>query len=92
MEVKRGDNRFYMKTEHGDAELLYDLNGTVMAIYHTYTPDEERGKGIAGKLAEAAFDYAKKNGLKVKPDCPFIADYVLKHKEIENLVVWKLSL
>ena len=87
MEVKHEDNRFYVKTAHGDAELLYKItDGNKMSIYHTYVPEKERGKGIAGEIAVAAFEFAKKNKLKVKPDCQYIKHFIEKHPEMKELV------
>ncbi len=82
MEVKHEQGRFYAKTEHGTAELLYsEVDKSTISIYHTFTPDEDRGHGIAEQLAVAAFEFAKKNGLKVRPDCPYIPHFLDKHNE-----------
>ena len=77
--------RFFTKTEHGEAELNYKIiNAKIMAIYRTFTPLEERGKGIADALATEAFMYAEKSGLKIRPDCPYIPEFVKKHVEFER--------
>ncbi len=80
--------RFYTSTQHGDAELLYDNKEVgIMNIYHTFVPDEERGMGLAGKLAKAAFEYAQEKGLKVRPSCPYIEYYIEKHPEVKDYTV-----
>ena len=56
-------------------------------MYHTYTPDEERGKGIAEQMADAAFAFAVKNKLKVRPDCSYIEHYLETHKEMQKYAV-----
>lgn len=87
MDVKKEGTRFFVKTEHGDAELLYEIeHGNVMSIYHTFVPEEERGKGIAALMADAAFEFAKSSGFKVRPDCAYIKHYVDEHKEVSGLV------
>lgn len=83
MDVLHEGSRFYMATPGGEAELLYKTNGFVMSIYHTFVPESERGKGIAELLAFAAFDFAKKNKMKVKPDCPYIAKFLERHSELK---------
>ncbi len=81
MEIKNDNiGRIYIKTKHGEAELLYKIEGKVMSIYHTFTPDEDRGHGIAEKLAKTAFTFAEKRGLLVRPDCPYILYFVQKNK------------
>ena len=64
------------------AELLYSKIGkSTISIYHTFTPKEDRGQGTAERLAAAAFEYAKENGMKIRPDCPYIPRFLSKHKE-----------
>ncbi|MCL5430168.1 MAG: N-acetyltransferase [Candidatus Marsarchaeota archaeon] len=86
MKILHSDGRFYMKTEHGEAELLYEIDGNVMSMYHTFVPDAERGNGIAEKLAYAAFEFAKKRNLKVSPDCTYVAHFVEEHEEMRKFV------
>ncbi len=74
------EGRFFIKTEHGEAEMLYRIEGgSTMSIYHTFVPEEERGKGIAEVMADAALGFAKREGLKVRPDCDYMRHYVTKH-------------
>lgn len=82
MNILHKDGRFYLETPSGDAELLYRILGSTMSIYHTFVPESERGKGIAEKMAFEAFDFAKKKGLKVRPDCPYIIRFLEKHAEL----------
>ncbi|CAI7925159.1 unnamed protein product [Closterium sp. NIES-54] len=44
----------------------------VMDITHTYVPASRRGEGLAARLCEAACDYAKENGLYVRPTCSYV--------------------
>ncbi|MDE1874122.1 MAG: N-acetyltransferase [Candidatus Micrarchaeota archaeon] len=82
MEIKHKDGRFSVKTEHGEAELLYkDIGNGVISAYHTFTPEEDRGQGVAERLALAVFEYAKEKGLKVRPDCPYLPRFLEKHRE-----------
>lgn len=86
MEILHEEGRFRAKTAHGDAELLYKIEGKVMLMYHTFVPADERGNGIAERLALAAFAYAKDNGLKVRPACSYIRHFVETHKEMQGYV------
>jgi predicted GNAT family acetyltransferase len=82
MEIKHAPGRFYAKTGSSTAELLYSkVDGKTISAYHTFTPEEERGKGIAEQLTTAVFEYAKENGLMVRPDCPYVSHFLRKHKE-----------
>lgn len=87
MRIKHTNGRFYTKTKHGEAELLYRKEGKVLLIYHTFVPDEDRHQGIAAGLAMAAFGFAIANRLMVRPDCPYIPYFLELHKELQKYVV-----
>ena len=60
------------------AVLLYARRGKVLDFYQIYVPDPFRSQGLAGKILIDAFEYAKKEGYRVVPTCPFIAGDFLK--------------
>lgn len=69
------------------AVLDYTVKGGRMDLFHTFTDIELRGQGIAEKLAQAAFEFAKKNNLRVVPTCDYVRDYFLKkHREWDSIV------
>ncbi|MEM3181435.1 MAG: GNAT family N-acetyltransferase [Candidatus Micrarchaeaceae archaeon] len=89
-EIKHEKGKFYEKTEHGEAVLLYKPAGKgKINIYHTFVPDEDRGKGIAERLARAAFEYAKEKKLKVIPGCTYISYFVEKHDEVKSVIAFR---
>ena len=69
------------------AELTYQLitnsekssssNEIIMEMDHTLVPPSARGMGLAGKLADCAFDFARAGGYAVKPTCSYIRDTYL---------------
>lgn len=68
------------------AEVVYRLEGDKLNLVHTFVPEELGGRGIAGQLAAFALDAARARGLKVIPTCPYIAGYIKKHPEYQDLV------
>lgn len=76
--------RFYIQTANGEAELLYRIDGKTISMYHTFVPEEERGKVIAEMLGKKAFEYAIKEDLKVKPDCSYIRHFLDKNPEFKK--------
>ncbi|MBI4163115.1 MAG: N-acetyltransferase [Candidatus Aenigmarchaeota archaeon] len=78
------------------SELLYKIekqpdakgvNISIMDLYHTFTPKELRGRGLAEKLTKAAFEFAEKNKMKIRPSCSYVADVFLKkHPEWADMV------
>jgi hypothetical protein len=74
----------YLDGETAFAE--YVLHNGAMVLPHTVVPDAFAGQGVGSTLARAALGYAREHGLKVKPSCPFIAGYIKKHPEWQDLV------
>jgi uncharacterized protein len=70
------------------AVLMYAKRGDTLDLYHIYVPDPFRGGKVAVRILVAAFEYARKEGLKVVASCPFIADHFLgKFPEYQKGVV-----
>lgn len=57
-----------------------------MTIWHTEVPAALRGRGIATELAQAAFEYAKDNNLRVDVICPSALNFLSNHPEYKSLV------
>lgn len=57
-----------------------------IAFLHTEVPPSLEGHGLAGKLARAALDYARSEALEVIPLCPFVAAYIRRHPNYQELV------
>ena len=60
-------------------------DGTIV-FTHTEVPLALEGKGIGNELAKAALDYARSEGLRVVPRCRFIAAYIKRHPQYQDLV------
>lgn len=75
--------KFYVIVDGLESHIQYVQNKNVLNLNHTYVPKALRGKGIAGKLVEAALAYVKENNLKIIPSCSYVAEYVRRHKEHE---------
>jgi len=53
---------------------------------HTFVPPEFRGRHIAQDIVKVALEYARKNGYKIIPTCPFVKLFIDKHPEYKDLV------
>jgi len=79
-------NRFEMSVAGETALLTYRiLNGSII-FDHTEVPPAIEGQGFASKLTEAALEFARSKHLRVVPLCPFVAGYVRKHSEYQDLL------
>ncbi len=83
-EIKKSEGRISVKTEHGEAELLYRKDSDILVVYHVFTPPDDRGQGIAEKLADTVVDLAKKEGLRIIPECSYMQAFLNKHKELKK--------
>jgi predicted GNAT family acetyltransferase/glutaredoxin len=57
-----------------------------IAFTHTEVDESCEGRGFGSRLAAAALDDARRKGLEILPLCPFIAHYVERHPEYQELV------
>lgn len=86
VENNESERRFEIGSGGAVAVLEYELSGGEIALTHTEVAPELEGRGLAAKLARAAFEYAKEQGLKVVPLCSYVAAYVRRHPEYEPLL------
>ena len=67
-------------------ELAYRRRKHGIAFTHTNVTTAYEGRGLGSRLAEAALEDARRQGLAVVPLCPFIAWYIEQHPEHRNLI------
>jgi hypothetical protein len=60
-------------------------NGRI-SFTHTEVEESCEGRSFGSRLAAAALEDARRQGLDVVPLCPFIAHYIERHPEYEQLV------
>ncbi len=67
----------YISYQHRNDTLVYD---------HTIVPQQLGGKGVGSALVVHALDYAREQDKKVIPQCSFVASYISKHPEYQDLI------
>ena len=70
---EKGEGAFYFM-EEGEriGEMIMDIKGSNITVYHTEVKEEAEGKGVAKKLLAEMVNYARENSLKVVPLCPYV--------------------
>jgi predicted GNAT family acetyltransferase len=58
-----------------------------LVFVHTETDPNFEGRGFGSQLARGALDDVRARGEKIKAECPFIAAYIKRHPEYEDLLV-----
>jgi predicted GNAT family acetyltransferase len=78
--------QFQAKVDGELAWLEYRLHEGRIVLMHTEVPATLGGRGIGTALVEFAFNYARTHHLPVKIYCPFVAAYVRRHPEQQDIV------
>jgi uncharacterized protein len=86
VENNEAAKRFEARIADQAAFIQYRYANNELVLIHTEVPDALSGRGIAGKLAQAALEYARAAGVKVVPLCPFVSSYIRRHPEYQALV------
>ncbi|MFN3582516.1 GNAT family N-acetyltransferase [Phenylobacterium sp.] len=85
--VKNDETRQFEVTLDGQTAFAeFRMVDHGMILPHTVVPEAFEGKGVGSALAKAALGYARDHDLKVIPLCPFIAGYIKKHPEWNDVV------
>lgn len=79
-------NRFELKIDGHVAYSEYHRCNGVLTITHTKVPKELEGRGIGSRLVRGELIFAREQGLKVIPNCPFVKTYIEKHPEFSHLL------
>lgn len=64
----------------------YRAQGASVALVHTEVLPQFEGRGLAGRLAEFALEDVRRQGAKVVPTCSYIAKYIQRHPQVQDLV------
>ena len=79
-------HRFEVDLGKNKAVLIYMIKAGLFILLHTEVPPAFEGRGIAGKMAQTALEWAKDKGLKVRSYCSYTTRYIERHPEYLNLL------
>ena len=82
----RAANRFELPTEADPAFAAYQRAGDTITFTHTVVPPEAEGQGVGSRLVAGALAQVRAEGLKVVPQCPFVAAYIERHPDAQDLL------
>lgn len=68
------------------AECSYRRSGDLLVLHHTEVPPALQGRGVAAGLVAAALAWAREQGLRVRPNCSYVAAYMRRHPETHDLL------
>ena len=66
--------------------VTYRSRPGLIELVHTEIDEEFEGRGLGSQLISFALDEARQRGLGVLPFCPFVNDYMKRHRQYVELV------
>merc|ERR1711934_1202592 len=69
---------------------IQEVTGNI-DIIKTSSPPEKRGQGLAGRVVEQAFAFAKDKGVKIVPTCSYVPHFVKKNSQWKDYMVVEKS-
>ncbi len=87
-QVRRNDDRTrYELTVDGQLAVSeYNRLANAVMFTHTEVPEALEGQGVGSALARGALDDVRAQGLTVIPLCPFVAAFMRRHKDYQDLL------
>ena len=82
----RQHHRFVFRQDGIDAQLVYRTEGDRLILVHTEVPNALSGRGIGGRLVQAAVDRAVATGETLVPWCPYARKWLTNHPDLSGRV------
>jgi predicted GNAT family acetyltransferase len=79
-------SRFECRLQGELAQCAYRRDGGTVAFVHTEVPEALNGQGVAASMVQQALAWARDEGLKVRPLCSYVASYMRRHPETQDLL------
>lgn len=81
------DRRYEIELDGQVAGFIdYLDDGGPVRLVHTQVQPEHEGQGVAAQLVQHALDDVRQSGRKVVPTCPYVARYIERHPDYQDLV------
>ncbi|SRR5579883_797388 len=79
-------SRFELHVRGEVAAAYYTRLSDLIVFTHTEVPEALSGKGIGSKLIQGSLELVRAKGLKAAAECPFVAAFLAKHPEFNDLL------
>lgn len=80
-------NRYEMTVDGATAYVTYVRQGDHITLMHTEVPAALGGRGIGSALARSVLDDIRHRGLRLTPECEFVAGFIKKNPAYADLAV-----
>lgn len=87
MEFKHDNNRFTVLKESEELGFIsYIPNGDILTVDHTEVSPKLEGQGVGKQLVEQVVQYARQEGKKIDPQCPFAQSVIEKTSDFQDVL------
>lgn len=89
MKFIREKNEIYVLNEDGKKIVRATfpfIKDNVINVDHTFVTKDLRGQGIASKLMNEVYDYAKEEGFTAVASCPYAVAWFKRNKDKQDIV------
>lgn len=80
------EGRYELAVDGQLAIAAYDRREGALVFTHTKVPEALEGQGVGSRLVKAALADARAQNLKVVPLCEFVAAYLERHPQEQDLL------
>lgn len=74
-------HKFYCIIDGKECLVEYSIENNTIDFFHTYVPQELRGRGIARKIYDHISEWLKSKNLKIKTSCSYAEKYFISDKQ-----------
>ena len=78
--------RFETTVEGNLCVIDYRREGSIVYLTHVGVPRPVGNRGIAAALTQAAFDWARAEGVQIVPVCPYVVAWIKRHRGYRSLL------
>ena len=88
--IDKDDRKAFVIEDDGQivAEMEVTMALSTLTVHHTNVDDKLKGQGVAQRLLARMASYARENGLKVIPLCPYVHAQFKRHPD-QYSDIWK---
>lgn len=84
-EVLHERNKFYKVVDGLESHMDYEMHEpSTVVFYHTYVPEELRGKGLAKEIIKEGLDWAISEKLEIIPACSAVRRFIDLNSEYKD--------
>ncbi len=90
MEIKQGDQQFYVKNDQGKkiASITYQQeNDDIIVANSTYVDPSLRGQGVAKKLLDRLAEHAREHNLQIRPLCSYVVKAFEAYSQYDDVKI-----